>query len=247
MREGPRARARAHRARRRTSTATTAARSTSAARAATARRVVHAGDMTGREIERALVEAAVRATPNITVLDEHTADRPPARLAKSARRADAVRRRLRARRDDGRRSSTVLARASPCSPPAAPARSTSTRPTPTSRRATASRWRSARARRSRTWSSSSSIRPASSTRRRRASSSPRRCAAKAAILRLRSTATPFMERYHPLKALAPRDVVARAIDSEMKRTGDDYVLPRHHAHEPRASCASASRTSTRSA
>lgn len=34
----------------------------------------------------------------------------------------------------------------------------------------------------------------------------------------------FMDRYHPLKSLAPRDVVARAIDSEMKRSGTDHVF-----------------------
>ncbi|HJT89643.1 MAG TPA: L-aspartate oxidase [Bryobacteraceae bacterium] len=33
----------------------------------------------------------------------------------------------------------------------------------------------------------------------------------------------FMERYHPLKELAPRDVVARAIVTEMSRTGSAHV------------------------
>jgi L-aspartate oxidase len=34
----------------------------------------------------------------------------------------------------------------------------------------------------------------------------------------------FMERYHPRADLAPRDTVARAVDSEMKRRGDKHVL-----------------------
>ena len=33
----------------------------------------------------------------------------------------------------------------------------------------------------------------------------------------------FMEHYHSMKSLAPRDVVARAIDSEMKKSGAEHV------------------------
>jgi len=43
------------------------------------------------------------------------------------------------------------------------------------------------------------------------------------ILRLQNGDT-FMENYHSMGCLAPRDVVARAIDYEMKKSGDDYVL-----------------------
>ena len=42
------------------------------------------------------------------------------------------------------------------------------------------------------------------------------------ILRLKSGEA-FMERYHPRKELAPRDVVARAIDYELKKRGDSCV------------------------
>jgi L-aspartate oxidase len=34
----------------------------------------------------------------------------------------------------------------------------------------------------------------------------------------------FMGRYHAMADLAPRDVVARAIDTELKRSGDEYAL-----------------------
>jgi L-aspartate oxidase len=44
-----------------------------------------------------------------------------------------------------------------------------------------------------------------------------------AVLRL-PTGEPFMKRHHDMGDLAPRDVVARAMDYEMKRTGSDNLL-----------------------
>ena len=38
-----------------------------------------------------------------------------------------------------------------------------------------------------------------------------------------SRGKPFLKKYHPLADLAPRDVVARAIDREMKRSGSAFV------------------------
>ena len=43
-----------------------------------------------------------------------------------------------------------------------------------------------------------------------------------AILRLQN-GEEFMDRYHPMKSLAPRDITARAIYSEMTRRGEDFV------------------------
>jgi L-aspartate oxidase len=48
----------------------------------------------------------------------------------------------------------------------------------------------------------------------------------------RQSGEPFMEKYHAMKSLAPRDVVARAIDTELKASGEEYVLLDMSARSP---------------
>ena len=106
----------------------------------------------------------VRSHPNITLLEAPSRDRPDHVRASSGFPAPvAATACMRSTIATGR-GRHHRARRIPSWPPAAPARSTSTPPTPTPRPATASRWPGAPAAAWRTWSSSSSIRPACTTR-----------------------------------------------------------------------------------
>ncbi len=175
-------------------------------------RVVHAGgDATGAEIERALVEALQASGADVyeqcLVTDLIVARRP-------------LRRRARRRRE--RRRSHVQCPAHASWPPVAPGSALPSPPTLRCPPAMVSRWRCVRVWQSPTSNSCSSTPPRCIIRRCHGRCCRRRCAARA-----RSFATndgvAFMTDEHPLRDLAPRDVVARAISRRLNDRGLDHL------------------------
>lgn len=186
------------------------------------RRVVHAGDLTGREIERALI-AAARAEPNITVFEHHTAidlalqSKIERRPAKKERTVGAF-----VLDNLGGGVKTFL---SPATFMAAGGAGKvylyTSNPDVASGDGIAMAYRAGAAianmefmqfhptcfyhPEAKSFLISEALR------------------GEGALLRLIDGDT-FMERYHAMACLAPRDVVARAIDTEMKKRGDEYVF-----------------------
>jgi L-aspartate oxidase len=191
------------------------------------RRIVHAGDGTGREIERALV-AAVQAHPNVTVCENHLAiDLLLASHLKGgggkarARRKDAVWGAYVLDREDGRirpfrARATVLATGG-----SGKVYLYTTNPDIATGDGVAMAWRAGAPianlefmqfhptclyhPRAKSFLISEAVR------------------GEGAVLRTLDGVR-FMPRYDKRAELAPRDIVARAIDAEMKRRGDSHVL-----------------------
>lgn len=183
-----------------------------------ARRVAHAGDMTGREIERALI-AAVRASPNVRVLEWHMGVDliTLARFGGPDRCVGAY-----VLDEKAARVETLLAHATVLATGGAgKVYLYTTNPDVATGDGVAMAYRAGAEvanmefyqfhptclfhPQAKSFLISEALR------------------GEGAILRL-PDGSAFMERHHPMKDLAPRDVAARAIDYEMKRSGSEHVL-----------------------
>jgi len=183
-----------------------------------ARRIVHVGDMTGREVERALLEAVLRE-PRVRVLEEHTAvdlimlsKFGGPEVCAGAYVLDVA----------AGRVITVLARATVlASGGAGKVYLYTSNPDVASGDGVAMAYRAgAEIANMEFYQFHPTCLYHPQARNFLISEALR---GEGAILR-RTDGTAFMKAHHPLAELAPRDIVARAIDYEMKKTGADHVL-----------------------
>jgi L-aspartate oxidase len=196
-----------------------------------ARRVVHAGDITGREVQRAM-HAAAAQNPRIRVLEEHMAidliER--SRFGKKAGSSD--RRVIGAYVLDhkGARVHTVLARAVVlASGGAGKVYPYTSNPDVATGDGVAMAYRAgARIANLEFFQFHPTCLYHPHAKSYLISEALR---GEGGVLRLRD-GTAFMHKHHARADLAPRDVVARAIDFELKRTGDDFVLLDMSARTP---------------
>ena len=183
-----------------------------------ARRIVHTGDMTGREVERALV-AAVSSAKNIRVLDEHMAI-DLITLAKYGGPEVCVGAYV--LEVSAGRVHTILARATVLATGGAgKVYLYTTNPDVATGDGVAMAYRAgAEISNMEFYQFHPTCLYHPQAKNFLISEALR---GEGAVLR-HGDGTPFMKGHHPLGDLAPRDIVARAIDFEMKRTGADHVL-----------------------
>jgi L-aspartate oxidase len=187
----------------------------------THRRILHAGDITGREIERAL-HAACQAHPNVTVLaDHHTIDLV---TTHKSLRLGGPRRCVGAHVLDVGAREVLTVRAHHTGLATGGAGKVyryTTNPDVATGDGVAMAWRAgAQVANLEFFQFHPTCLYHPNARGFLISEALR---GEGGILRAKD-GTPFMDGQHALASLAPRDIVARAIDAQLKRSGDDHVL-----------------------